>query len=161
MIGSLNPGDFPGVSRETMRTLIVVVIASLASPALADDPVAGTYDVKFEEMAHNCSPPPVALARNKLTISIDKTSLRVNTELIPQMVGIAKGNKVSAKTTKVVGTTVAGLSGRYSVAGHVEEGIVQLVLVAEYIRQDTNKPYCTQSWNVSGPRQDVADKKKP
>ena len=145
-----------------MRTITTLaVLVSLASPALADETVAGTYDFKFEEMAHNCDPPPVALARNKLTISVEKTSLRVNTELIPQMVGIAQKNgKVNAKTIKVVGTTVAGLSGKYSVAGHVDDGVLQLVLVAEYIRQDTNKPYCTQSWNVSGLRQDLADKKK-
>jgi hypothetical protein len=53
-----------------------------------------------------------------------------------------------------------GLSGRYSVAGRVDGGMLQLVLSAEYIRQDTNKPYCTQTWNVSGLRGDGGDKKK-
>jgi hypothetical protein len=143
-----------------MRTItILAVIASVAAPAFADGTVAGIYDIKFEEMPQDCNPPPVALGRGKMTISVAKNSLRVNTDLIPQMVGIASGNKVNAKTTKVVGTTVAGLSGKYSVAGHVDDGVLSLVLVADYIRQDTNKPYCTQSWNVSGLRQDTTKKK--
>jgi hypothetical protein len=111
-------------------------------------------------MASNCSPPPVALGRGKMTIDIKKTSLTVNVDLIPQLVGVvAKGGKVNAKTNKVVGTTVVGLSGKYSVAGRVDNGMLQLVLVAEYIKQADNKPYCTQSWNVTGARDD-GDKKK-
>ena len=143
----------------TMRTTILLCMF-LAAPAFADDNVAGVYDVKFEEMASNCSPPPVALGRGKLTIDIKKSSLTVNTDLIPQLVGVpSKGGKINAKTTKVVGTTVVGLSGKYSVAGRVDGAMLSLVLVAEYIKQADNKPYCTQSWNVSGAR-DEGDKKK-
>jgi hypothetical protein len=141
-----------------MRILLAVLLA--ASPALADDSVVGTYDVKFEEMASNCNPVPVSLGRGKLNIDIKKNSVTVNVDLIPQLVGIAqKGGKVNAKTNKIVGTTVVGLLAKYSVAGHVEDGLLQLVLVAEYIKAQDSKPYCTQSWNVTGPRMD-AEKKK-
>ena len=144
-----------------MRTTVVLLCMLAAAPALADDAVTGVYDVKFEEMASNCSPPPVALGRGKMTIDIKKTSLTVNVDLIPQMVGVvAKNGKINAKTTKVVGTTVQGLSGKYSVAGRVDAGMLQLVLVAEYIKQADNKPYCTQSWNVSGARDDGEKKQK-
>src|ERR1700733_1234652 len=142
-----------------MRTLLVfVVVAAIASPALADDNVVGTFEVKFDEMASGCTPPPVALARQKLKIEIKKNSLVVNTDVIPEMVGVpAKGGKINAKT-KLVGTTVVGLSATYSVAGHVEDGVVSLVLVADYVNQATKKPYCTQSWNVSGLRENIAEK---
>ena len=141
-----------------MRT--IWILCMLAAPALADESVAGTYDVKFEEAGTTCSPPPIALGRGKLTIDIKKNALTVNTDLIPQLVGVpAKGGKISAKTNKVVGTTVVGLSGRYSVAGRVDGGMLSLVLVAEYIKQADNKKYCEQSWNISGAR-DEGDKKK-
>ena len=45
-------------------------------------------------------------------------------------------------------TTIAGLDGQFSLAGRVEAGAVQFVLVAEYFAN--KKPLCQQSWNVSG-----------
>jgi hypothetical protein len=138
-----------------MRTLFaLVLVASLGSVTWAED-AAGSYDVKFEEMGHNCNPPPVALGRGKLTIATRKNSLVVNIDTIPEMAGIPeKGGKVNAKTVKgAVPTTVGGLDAKYSIAGKIEEGgMLQLVLVAEYIKHDDKKPYCTQSWNVTGLR---------
>jgi hypothetical protein len=134
-------------------TLALLMVVATASSAWADENVTGTFDVKFEEMASNCNPPPVALGRGKLTIDVKKDALTVNTDLIPQLVGVpGKNGKVNAKTNKIVGTTVVGLMGKYSVAGRVEGGMVQLVLVAEYINEKDKKPYCTQSWNVNGAR---------
>jgi len=138
-----------------MRTLFaLVLVAGLGSAAWADA-TTGSYDVKFEEMGHNCSPPPVALARGKLTIATRKNSLVVNIDTIPEMAGVPeKGGKVNAKTVKgAVPTTVGGLDAKYSIAGKIDDGgMVQLVLVAEYIKHDDKKPYCTQSWNVTGLR---------
>jgi len=111
-------------------------------------------------MGHNCNPPPVALGRSKLTISTRGKSLVVNIDTIPEMAGVPqKGGKVNAKTVKgAVPTTVQGLDAKYSIAGKIEEGgMLQLVLVAEYIKHDDKKPYCTQSWNVTGLR-GTADK---
>ena len=142
----------------------LAIVGGLASVASADD-VAGSFDVKFDEMGHNCSPPPVALGRGKVNIASNakKSSLTVNIETIPEMVGVPqKGGKVNAKTVKVVPTTVQGLDARYSIAGKVDDGgMLQLVLVAEYIKQADKKPYCTQSWNVTGLRgtADKPDKK--
>ena len=141
-----------------MRTLVTLAtLALMGGSAFADD-VAGTYDVKFEEMGHNCNPPPVALGRSKLTVAMyaKKNALSVNIETIPVMDGIPqKGGKINAKTTKVLPTTVQGLDAKYSIAGKIEDGgMLQLVLVAEYIKHDDKKPYCTQSWNVTGLRGD-------
>ncbi|MEO8549673.1 MAG: hypothetical protein ABI678_06860 [Kofleriaceae bacterium] len=131
-------------------------VGALGSSALAED-AAGAYDVKFEEMGHNCTPPPVALGRSKLVIATNpkKSALTVNIDTIPEMAGVPqKGGKVNAKTVKgAVPTTVGGLDAKYSIAGKIEEGgMLQLVLVAEYIKHDDKKPYCTQSWNVTGLR---------
>ena len=138
----------------------LAIVGGLASAASAED-VSGSYDVKFDEMGHNCSPPPVALGRGKVVIAstTKKNSLTVNIETIPEMAGVPqKGGKVNAKTVKVVPTTVQGLDARYSIAGKVDDGgMLQLVLVAEYIKQADKKPYCTQSWNVTGLR-GTADK---
>ena len=138
-----------------MRTLFaLVLVASLGSVVRAED-AAGSYDVKFEEMGHNCTPPPVALGRGKLNIATRKNSLVVNIDTIPEMAGIPeKGGKVNAKTVKgAVATTVGGLDAKYSIAGKIDDGgMLQLVLVAEYIKHDDKKPYCTQSWNVTGLR---------
>jgi hypothetical protein len=134
----------------------LIIIALLSAPAFADVDPAGSFDVKFEEVGHNCDPPPVALTRAKLVVRTDprKNSLTVNIDTIPEMVGVPeRGGKVKATTLKVLATTVQGLDARYSVAGKVDDGgVVQLVLTAEYQRHDNKKPYCTQSWNITGLR---------
>jgi len=142
--------------RSSIFSAALVLVGVLGSTAFAED-AAGSYDVKFEEMGHNCTPPPVALGRSKLTISTNpkKSALTVNIETIPEMAGVPqKGGKVNAKTVKgAVPTTVQGLDAKYSIAGKIEDGgMLQLVLVAEYIKHDDKKPYCTQSWNVTGLR---------
>lgn len=141
-----------------MRTLPALIACATAlgaaTPAFAQQRVTGTYDVKYEEMASNCSPPPVALGKGKMTIEVRKSSLSINADLIPMMYGVPQKNgQINAKTRKVEATTVQGLAGKYRVAGRVENGQLTLVLVAEYIRAADGKPYCTQSWNVTGTRE--------
>ena len=147
----------PGVYRVTMRTnrlvaAAVLALTALATPAMAD--VGGTYDVKFEEMSTNCSPPPITYTRGAVKIDVAKSSMRVNIETIPQMVGVpAKSGKISAKMPKKLASTVTGLDVKSTVSGRVDDnGVLQLVLVSEYTRTDNGKPHCTQSWNVSGVR---------
>src|SRR6476661_1018230 len=118
MMGASNPP-------RAMRTIAVLLVLAAATPAFADENVVGTYEVKFEEAGSTCNPPPVALGRGKLTIEIKKGVLTVNTDLIPIMTGTPQKNgKVSAKTTKIMGTTVVGLSAGYSVAGRVDNGMI-------------------------------------
>ncbi len=135
-------------------TLALLLVMSSAAVAAADD-LSGSYDVKFDEVGTGCSRPPVALGRSKLNVTQKKSSITVNIETIPEMAGVPqKLGKLNAKTVKgVVPTTVQGLDAKYSIAGKIDEGgVVQLVLVAEYIKHDDKKSYCTQSWNVSGLR---------
>ncbi|MEO8846162.1 MAG: hypothetical protein ABI591_04790 [Kofleriaceae bacterium] len=136
-----------------MRSLAFVAVFALASPALADDNVAGTYDVKLDETASTCDPKPETLSKGKLAITVKKTVVTVRLDKMFPMTGELKDGSISAKTTKIIGTAVMGLSARYSVAGHVDAtGAVDLVLTAQYIRQDNNKPHCAQAWKVTGTR---------
>ena len=134
--------------------LLTVVTAMLASaPARADESVAGTYDVKLDETASTCDPKPESFGKSKLQLSVAKGELTVKFATIYKMTGTAtKEGQITAKTTKLIGTSIGGLSARYSVVGHVTGGAVELVVTAQYIRQDTNKPHCMQAWNVTGTR---------
>src|SRR5512146_363505 len=123
-----------------MRTLLGVLVLAAASPAFADDTIAGTYDVKIDETASTCSPKPETLTKGKLVIAVKKTQVTVKLDAVYQMVGTQQDGHISAKTAKLVGTAVGGLSARYSIAGRVDRGTLELVLTAQYIRQDTNKP---------------------
>src|SRR5690349_18519465 len=114
----------------------VFLMALAASPAMAEITVAGSYDVKFEEMSTNCDPPRFSYNRGTVRIDVNKGSLRVNIDTIPQMFGVpAKSGKVTAKMPKKQATTVQGLDGKYSVSGRVDDsGVLQLVLVAEFTK---------------------------
>jgi hypothetical protein len=135
-----------------MRSALVLVLA-LAAPAFADDAVTGTYDVKYEEAGNTCTTKPVTLTKGTLTIAIKKHALNVSFDPAYALVGApSKDGAINAKTAKLIGTSVGGLSARYSVVGRVDNGALQLALTALYVRQDTNQPYCAQTWNVTGQR---------
>lgn len=139
-----------------MRTNLLVaagLVAAAVTPAAAQN-VAGSYEAKFEEMSTNCDPVRFTYTRSIVRVDTAKNSLRVNIETIPQMIGIpAKSGKINAKTPKKVATTIDGLDGKYHISGRVDDnGVLELVLVAEFTRRDNGKPLCTQSWNLRGVR---------
>jgi hypothetical protein len=137
-----------------MRTLLsILAVVALASSARADQSVAGNYDVQFEEVASTCPQKPETLSKGKVVLAVKKGSLTVKFDTIYRMVGSApKDGKISAKTKTLIGTSIGGLSARYSVSGQVNDSTLELVLNAQYIRQDTYKPHCQQVWNVKGAR---------
>lgn len=139
----------------------VLLVALAAAPAIADG-VAGAYDVKFEEAMTTCDPVRFSYTRGVVRVDVARASLRVNIETIPQMVGVpAKSGKLLATTPKKIATTIQGIDGKYRVQGRVDDdGALELVLTAEYTRQDNGMPLCTQSWNLRGQRQAADSKKK-
>jgi hypothetical protein len=141
--------------RTTHRVVLGVLLAA-STTAHAD--VVGTYDVKFEEVTSNCAS-PLRYHHGKLTISLKGTSLIVDIDRTPLMVGVsAKNNKISAKS-KSGNTMIEGMTGVFSVAGKTTpEGQLSLMMIGEF--SANGKPLCSQSWNVSGPRGDAA-KPKP
>lgn len=144
-----------------MRTQLLagVLVLAATSSAFAQAPaVAGTFDVKYDEAGSTCNPPPVTYTRGKVVVEENKKGVTVNIETIPQMFGgPAKKGSFKASTTKQVPTTVQGLDAKYTISGRIDEsGVIAVVLVAEY--QANKKPYCVQSWNISGIRQGATKK---
>ena len=149
--------------RTTIATLALAAAALAAAPAHADkgdkgdakSAVAGTYDVKYDEVSNNCTNVGMTFTRGTLVIE-DKKTLTVNIDLVPIMVGSEpKAGKLKAQS-KLGPSVIQGLDGKFSVAGRVDDGVLQFVFVAEYYVK--GKPLCTQSWNVSGVRQTASGK---
>lgn len=144
------------------RALVGLVVLAAAAPVYAEDvSVAGTYNVKFEQVSTNCTSPLAYPASGTLKIDAKAAELQVDIDRTPLMVGkINKTGKVSAKSPKPGHTPVEGMDGVFSVAGRVDPaGLISLVMVGEY--QNAGKPLCTQSWNVSGLRQGAAPSDRP
>lgn len=139
-------------------TLLAGVLVVLATSSAFAQEVGGTFDAKFDEAGSTCSPAPVTYTRGKVVVEENKKGVTVNIETIPQMFGgPAKKGSFKASTTKQVATTVQGLDAKYTISGRIDEsGVIAVVLVAEY--QANKKPYCVQSWNISGIRQAATKK---
>jgi len=129
----------------------VAIVAAAAAPAFADD-LAGSYEVKFEQVSTNCEHPLAYPQHGSIRIDLKGADLQVDIERTPLMVGKqAKTGKVSAKSPRPGHTPIEGMDGVFSVAGRITgEGMLSLVMVGEY--QTAGKPLCTQSWNLSGLR---------
>jgi hypothetical protein len=135
-----------------MRIPIAIACLLAAAPAHADDTLAGVYDVKCETMTSDCNPPPIALARGKLTIEVTKTGVTVDVSPFPKLAGpAAKDGKIAVASTRVFGTTVMGLLAKYSATGEVTAaGKLEILFIANYIKQAGNKPHCKQPWKITG-----------
>ncbi len=134
-----------------------------AGPARADavDQVVGRFEVKYEEVTSNCENTGMALLRGVVAIERRKgQTVSVDIERLPRMSGsAARGGRLKA-TSKQGPTSIQGLDGKFSIAGSVnDDGVLQMVLVAEYYLK--RRPYCTQSWNVTGVRAGDAPRAKP
>jgi len=144
----------------TNRLVTAGILIALTTTMASAQSVAGSYEVKFEEMSTNCDPVRFTYTRATVRIDTAKSSMRVNIPTIPQMAGVpAKSGKITAKTPKKVATTIDGIDGKYGISGRVDDsGVLELVLVAELFRKDNGKPLCTQSWNLRGVRQATTEK---
>jgi hypothetical protein len=143
-----------------MRTFqfatVALLLLAFASPSRADD-VAGTYSVKYEEVANNCSKIGMALARGKLRIRKEKNQLVVDIERIPLMSGSPSKSGAVRATSKIGPTSIEKVDGKFSVAGKADAASLELVFVAEYYVKGS--ALCTQSWNVTGARESESDTK--
>jgi hypothetical protein len=137
-------------------TLVVAVVLLAASPALAQKgDVTGIFEVKYDDVANNCVN-SVQLPKGTLKVEKKGKLIVVDIERFPVMQGSnSKTGKIKA-SSKIGGSPIDGASVKGSVAGRVEDGLIQLMFVAEFYVD--KKPLCTQSWNISGMR---VDKIKP
>jgi hypothetical protein len=141
-----------------MRTSVLAglfVLASIVAPASqagaqkkSDTSAVGTYEVRYEEVSSNCSQTSISMTRGTLDISKKGKQLIVDISRFPYMYGVpGKGGKIRA-SSKIASSSIEGVDGKFSVAGRVDEGVIQMVFVAEYYVD--GKPLCSQTWNVSG-----------
>jgi hypothetical protein len=126
-------------------------LPAAAQPDDKADDISGTYEVRFEEIASNCTETGMQLRKGEFTLAQDRgRKLEVSFPMTPVMYGkVNKDGKFRAEAKKG-GTAIAGVDGRFSVAGRVNDRVIQLVFIAEYYRGKS--PLCTQSWNASGIR---------
>ena len=132
---------------------LAVALAMLALPAsvMADegDDIAGNYDVKFDEVQNSCENTGISLRKSTIELSKgQRKRMDVTVPMVPIMKGVAsKGGKFKAKAQKGP-TAIQGVDGKFSVSGRVNDGVIQMVFIAEYFQGE--KALCTQSWNASG-----------
>lgn len=128
-----------------------LALLATTAPAYADD-LAGSYDVKFEQVSSNCEHPIAYPQHGSIKLDVKGSDLQVDIDRTPLMVGKpTKNGKINAKSPRPGHTPVQGMDGVFSVAGRVtSEGMLALVMIGEY--QASGKPLCTQSWNLSGIR---------
>ncbi len=114
--------------------------------------VAGKYAATFQSVANNCTGMGMNLSATTVELfQARDRDVQVTVPSVPIMRGVvtrAGKFKAEAKRGK---TATAGVDGRFSVAGRVDDKGIQFLFIAEYYRAD--KPMCTQSWNASGPKQ--------
>jgi len=136
------------LQRTAIAALALVATASVADAQKKDAAVTGKYEVRYEEVSSNCTQTSIALTRGTLAINKKSKQLVVDIENFPLMYGApAKTGKVRA-SSKIAPSSIEGVDGKFSVAGRVDEGLIQLVFVAEYYVD--SKPFCSQTWNVTG-----------
>jgi hypothetical protein len=113
--------------------------------------------VRYEEASSTCTTTSITLTRGTLKVAKKKKKkqLLVDIERFPDMVGAPRGSKIRA-ASKIAPTSVDGLDGKFSVAGRVDEGLIQLVMLGEYYVD--GRAYCAQTWNVTGKRQAAVKK---
>ena len=142
-----------------MRTNLLtafLVAAAVVSPAVASadaaDSLVGRYDVAFEQVTSNCQDRGLALGRSVVVV-ISKRAPGVAVEVTSVATLGGKAAKAGRlKAASAVGkTTLAGLDGKFSIAGSVDDtGKLDAVFVGEYY--EGGKPLCTQSWSATGLR---------
>lgn len=143
----------------TTSTSVAVGVALMLMASVASADVAGTYDVKYEEVSTNCTS-PLKYPNGKLEVKLKGTSVTVDIDRTPLMQGsVSKNGKISAKS-KQGKTSLDGMDGVFSVAGKLTpDGALTLVMVGEYTTG--GKALCSQSWNLTGTKSSAAKTQAP
>jgi hypothetical protein len=133
-----------------MKPVAFVLLGSSLALAGNRNPLAGDYDVQLNEVSNTCPNGGLTLRKQVLTIEARDTSKQIKVLLPPTAImrgSIDKKAKVKARA-KRGGTAIEGLLGEFNVAGTIEGGKLDFVLVGQYFA--SGRPYCVQSWTVKG-----------
>ncbi len=127
--------------------IAVALVAMMAAPAHAERAV--TFAVSYEKVAGNCRADGYAFDKGEVRIEGrgDKQAIVVSGSGLPEMKGArGKANKFKAATRAP--SKVAGVDGKFSMAGRIKGDGLQALFIIELFRK--GKPVCTQSWSVTG-----------
>jgi hypothetical protein len=137
----------------TMAVTLAVSAGAAAAQSRGGEPVrvAGTYGATFSSVANNCDGVGMNIATANVELS-QSAGRRISVTLpaVPIMSGVVNRTGKFKASVKRGKTAIAGVDGRFSVAGRVAKDTIQLLFIAEYFKGQ--KPLCTQSWNATGPR---------
>lgn len=133
------------------RGLWIAPLVVLATTAVvrADDAGVGGYDVKYEETSNSCEHFQT-LKDQEVRIAVKQGALTINIDTIPQMVGVPQKNGKIKVTSKVGPSIIQGADAKYSAGGRSTDGMLELVLAAEYSVK--GRSLCSQTWQVGGLR---------
>src|SRR5215470_13428128 len=102
-----------------MAIAFLGTVGSAAAPTDADD-LAGSYEVKFEQVSTNCEHPIAYPQHGSLKIEVLGSELHVDIERTPLMVGKrTKNGNIRAKSPRPGHTPIQGMDGVFSVAGRI------------------------------------------
>lgn len=142
-----------------VRSLLGVMVLAGAAWAGKPPAVAGDYLVELKETSSNCPNGGLQLLQKTLTIEQTARSKQLKVLLPPTAImrGSIDGRARVKARAKRGGTAIEGLKGEFDVAGTIEGGKLDLVLIGHYFTSDDPpKAYCTQSWSVKGARKQSA-----
>ena len=151
-----------------MRTKLTTILAVALAVALAGigdadaqrhkkkrpdwKALLGNYDVKFEEIANNCTRTGMNLRKGTVAVGKLKSDMTLTVPMTSTMYGSPPRKGKFRVRSKLGGTGIQGVLGKFSASGRIDDGVIQFVFVAEFYTAN-RKPLCTQSWNASGVKQ--------
>jgi hypothetical protein len=134
----------------TALLVAVAVLAPAAASADSADSLVGRYDVAFTPVMTNCAAGGLTLDRSTIAVTKRAPGIAVELPKVATLSGTAARAgrlKAASKAAKAPGST---LDGKFSIAGTIDDGKLDAVLVAEFFND--GKPVCTQSWSAIGTR---------
>ena len=127
--------------------IAVALVATMVAPAYAERAV--TFAVTYEKVADNCPANGFTLDKGKVRIEAqgDKRDIVVTVGGVPEMKG-ARGKAGKFKAAANGPSKVAGVDGKFSMAGRANRDGLQALFIIQLFRD--GKPLCTQSWSATG-----------
>jgi hypothetical protein len=127
--------------------IALALVAMMAAPAYAERAV--TFGVTYEKVADNCPADGYAFDKGAVRIAAkgEKRAIVVSVSSVPELKG-ARGKAGKFKAAARGDSKVAGVDGKFSMAGRANRDGLQALFIIELFKD--GKPMCTQSWSVTG-----------
>lgn len=140
----------------TIGPVLAAVVASVGTAAPAAAQGEG-YQVTFTQVINSCDDDGIELEKARVELTRRGKVLTVKIPKIPVMTGTS-GTRGKFKARAKRGRTgIAGLDGKFSIAGTTKGRSIEFVFIAEFYKGKS--PLCTQSWKGKGSRSTGAQRR--